>query len=339
MSERPYIPQGTPITVTIDGHWDGYHNGNEPYMSYPGPGGTTKKVYIPHGAYVETKPEQTEKVEFVVDKTPARSETVAPGTVDELFGDRATVSSAELREYLGLPKLRVFRDNYNLTWWEIEPDKFYPADTRTNAEASAKAWPKDYRDMAYLEEHYTLTDVTDTGEPLDAERCGAVSLGLTGDRACMLPPDGHLVHEAENGLQWRSEDTPRKPEYGDRGPKIGDTVAVPLNDENGTIIVGSLVATYDDKFWIEGDDFDLQVPHQGSRITVIEPARPAVPEEPAGDVCVMDEATTQYVWDERPEDGDGLNWRAEDGTHYTWEHLWEKFGPLYRVERGPAISG
>jgi hypothetical protein len=94
----------------------------------------------------------------------------------------------------------------------------------------------------------------------------------------MLPPDGHLVHEAENGLQWRSEDTPRKPEYGDRVPQIGDTVAVTLNDENGTIIVGSLVATYDDKFWIEGDDFDLQVPHQGSRITVIEPARPVVPE-------------------------------------------------------------
>jgi hypothetical protein len=321
--EIPYIPQGTPITVTIEGHWDGLHNGNEPYMTYQGHDGQTRRVHIPHGAYVQTNPEEAPDVAFTVDKTPTRSETVAPGTVDELFGDRATMSSAELREYLGLPKLRVFRDNYNLTWWEVEPDKFYPADTRTNAEASAKAWPKDYRDMAYLEEHYTLTDVTDTGEPLDAERCGAVSLGLTGDRACMLPPDGHLVHEAENGLQWRSEDTPRKPEYGDR-------VRVTFE--------GMYIDTPDpDEFAIRRGDghYNYFVKACGATVTVIEPARPAVPDEP--EPCVLINEGLDVL---RGVDlGEHLKWEDDEGEYWLWPDAWEKFGPLYRVERGPVIGG
>lgn len=310
--EIPYIPQGTPITVSINGHWDGMHNGNEPYMSYPGPGDTTKKVYIPHGAYVETKPEQAEKVEFVVDKTPKPPETVAPGTIDELFGDRATISSAELREYLGQPKLSVFRDDYNLTWWEIEPNKFYPADTRVSAEVSAKAWPKDYRDMAYLEEHYTLTDVTDTGEPLDADM--------------QLADDPEYAKFCEE----QAKDTPRKPEPGDRVRVIYEATY--------------RVQDWDSHHWLERDGLrTFRVPHD-AEITVIEPARPKVPDSPLTDVLevwYMDdrEATETHRYDQ------SRDLYVSFGGSSTWEHLWtwsqEHGHDLYplRVERGPVIGG
>jgi hypothetical protein len=323
MPEVPYIPQGTPITMTVEGYWDGLHNGNEPYMSYVGHDGLPRKVYVPHGALVQTNPERGGWLEFTVDKTPKAQPT---------YPDFSN------------PKLRVFRDNYNLTWWEVEPNKFHPADSRTNAEAYAKAWPKDYRDMAYLTEHYTLTDVTDTGEPLDAEKiperfqctrcddsdgeyCAEHTYWSTRNAEFQRFWREYWAHN-ETVPEW-AKDAPRK-----RGPQIGDTVAVPLNDENGTIIVGSLVATYDDKFWIEGDDFDLQVPHQGSRITVIEPARPAVPDEPDSDL-VFGKSGRVYV---KP----GPVWFdpfvEDSSTIGTWVDLWHKDGPLSLVERGPVIG-
>jgi hypothetical protein len=241
--EIPYIPQGTPITVTIEGHWDGLHNGNEPYMTYQGHDGQTRRVHIPHGAYVQTNPEEAPDVAFTVDKTPKH--------------------------------------------------------------------PHDY------------SDVTDTGEPLDAERCGAVSLGLTGDRACMLPPDGHLVHEAENGLQWRSEDTPRKPEYGDR-------VRVTFE--------GMYIDTPDpDEFAIRRGDghYNYFVKACGATVTVIEPARPAVPDEP--EPCVLINEGLDVL---RGVDlGEHLKWEDDEGEYWLWPDAWEKFGPLYRVERGPVIGG
>ena len=240
---HPYIPQGTPITVTTDGWWDGYHNGNEPYLSYVGHDGLTKKMHIPHGARVDTHPEKSWPESFTIDKTPKAAE----------------------------PKLR-----------------------------------------------------TDTGEPLDAEPLEQWEVEL---------------------LAAVGEDTPSKPE-----PQIGDTVAVALNDENGTTIVGVLVATYDDKFWIEGDDFDLQVPHQGSRITVIEPASPAVPDEPKSSVIVH--------WEDDPEGKDDQFWEyaADMDLYYwadvevTWPELWwsataERGAKVYvamettKYERGPVVGG
>jgi hypothetical protein len=272
MPKIPYIPQATPITVTIDGHWDGMHNGNEPYMTYPGHEGSPRAVHIPHGALVQTR---VEEVEFTVDKTPKH--------------------------------------------------------------------PHDY------------SDVTDTGEPLDAGKLGHMTFDgpevedPRPDCGARCPsrtyecdrPAGHDGSHQNGWLGW-GQDTTRKPEPGDRVPKIGDTVAVPLNDENGTIIVGSLVATYDDKFWIEGDDFDLQVPHQGSRVTVIEPARPAVPDEPEGVERVLTQnhrvaMLTGGGWivignpDDDPDDREPMT--------YDWQALWHYHGPLYIYSRGPVVGG
>lgn len=155
---------------------------------------------------------------------------------------------------------------------------------------------------------------------------------------CVGASVGEPIKPLTYGKDYQIGDTDvlyRKPEPGDRVPQIGDTVAVALDEENGSTVVGILSATYDDKFWIEGDDFDLQVPHQGSQITVIEPARPAVPEEP--EPCVLtDENKTMFLFGE--DHGDEILWRDESGTARTWLVVWECFGPLYKVERGTVIG-
>jgi hypothetical protein len=333
---HPYVPLGTPVTITVDGFWDGDHNGNQPVIVVPNGQGENKKYHVPHGALVQTKPEEVEAVEFAVDKTPKPQPTYPD------FSE---------------PKLRVFRDNYNLTWWEIEPDKFYPADTRTNAEASAKAWPKDCRDMAYLEEHYTLTDVTDTGEPLDAGNPFEDASGLiwyphlTKDKYCngsdcpartRTEASDHCQHGLTGsevihryGFRRVVEDTPRKPEPGDR---------VRVKTPNGNTFEGMYVTEYragKDQVSVVEDDCILTVTGHPEDLVweVIEPARPAVPEDPQCDV--EEEAGCDVL----PWRYTGSRYCDDRGQCLTWKRLWatsqeigSKLYPI-RYERGPEIGG
>jgi hypothetical protein len=64
------VPLGTPLTITVDGFWDGDHNGNQPVIVVPNGQGENKKFHLPHGARVHTRPNVVEAVAFTVDKRP-----------------------------------------------------------------------------------------------------------------------------------------------------------------------------------------------------------------------------------------------------------------------------
>jgi hypothetical protein len=134
----------------------------------------------------------------------------------------------------------------------------------------------------------------------------------------MLPPDGHFVHEAETGLQWRSEDTPRKPEPGDR-------------------VRVSYEAEYhehaDDGHFVRPNDLDFPILTPSDvEITVIEPARPVVPETYYG---VKIPEVVRDLWGT---DCKEVRWWtagvvAMQKINAMGEHIDAKF------ERGPVIGG
>lgn len=211
----------------------------------------------------------------------------------------------------------------------------------------------DHEPLADWEKELLLqeTDITDTGEPLDTEkipeRFQCTRCDDSGGEYC-AEHTYWSTRNAEFQRFWReywahnetvpewAKDTPRKPE-----PQIGDTVAVALDEENGSTVVGILSATYDDKFWIEGDDFDLQVPHQGSQITVIEPARPAVPEDPKRPVyTVGNHSGIHILWKYNA----GAYSSEPDPHPMSWDELWtwawQADHTVYEAtyERGPVIG-
>jgi len=102
---------GTPVTITMDGFWDGYHNGNQPVIVVPNGQGENKKYHVPHGALVQTKPEEVEAVEFTVDKTPKPQPTYDFGSMPVSNVDGYAIGGCTIR-LTTEPKLRVFRDNY-----------------------------------------------------------------------------------------------------------------------------------------------------------------------------------------------------------------------------------
>jgi len=149
------------------------------------------------------------------------------------------------------------------------------------------------------------------GEPLDAD------------------PDSMSYEEAEYWCRMddydAAEDTPRKPEPGDR-------------------VRVSYEAEYhehaDDGHFVRPNDLDFPILTPSDvEITVIEPARPAVPEDPKCDV--EEEAGLDVL----PWRYNGSRYNNEHGQVLTWDRLWatsqeigSKLYPI-RYERGPVIGG
>jgi hypothetical protein len=110
-------------------------------------------------------------------------------------------------------------------------------------------------------------------------------------------------------------------------PQPGDTVRGTVTLDGEYVFPNGIRNEYGDIFW-----FPTNTPFQ-----VIARAKPAVPEEPAGEVgCVQDESGMVFFRDFRDDDDDV--WVA--GTmEFLWADLWDLHGPLYKVERGPVIGG
>ena len=156
-----------------------------------------------------------------------------------------------------------------------------------------------------------------TGEPLDA--------------------DMQLADDPEYAKFCEEQDTPRKPEPGDR---VRVTYEAVYRKQHG---YGS---KHDGDFRVYSDrhDASYRVPDD-AEITVIEPARPAVPEEPAEDVVYGGFSGKWYL---KLRTGAGCSpagWihgytRASDNEPpQSWEELYSYERGLVRVGgRGPVIG-
>jgi hypothetical protein len=319
------VPLGTPVTITVDGFWDGDHNGNQPVIVVPNGQGENKKFHLPHGALVQTKPEEVEVevVEFTVDKTPKPQ---------PVYYD---VEGDEARTFHG----RTFKDLGGRLWFEVSLGYVTPAKTREEAEDRYAYSNTDGLGLAYVRANYgPLTDVTDTGEPLDAEPTYTGQCEHREERRCARP-SGHAPsneHDYSRIAQWEADlleekDTPRKPEPGDR-VRVSYEAEYHEHAEDGHFVRPNDL------------DFPILTPSD-VEITVIEPARPKVPEDPKRDL--------EEVWHNQnsDEESEVHEYNRHTGLYVgaggsnTWEHLWtwtqeygHKLYPLVTT-RGPVIGG
>ena len=151
-----------------------------------------------------------------------------------------------------------------------------------------------------------------TGEPLDTDD---------------LEPLYQAANDREIAAMF-PKDTPRKPQPGDR-VRVTYEATYCGNDYDGTPLTA--VETYD-KIVVQN------IVPRDAEVTVLEPARPAVPEEPKCDV--EEEAGCDVL----PWRYTGSRYCDDRGQCLTWERLWatsqeigSKLYPI-RYERGPVIG-
>lgn len=195
--------------------------------------------------------------------------------------------------------LRTMKDCDGDRWSEVAPDVWYDHPPASLRELEEQLGP--------------LTDVTDTGEPLDT------------------PDDApRLAAAFAEPRRFVQRDTPRKPQPGDR---------VRVKTPNGNSFAGTYVTEYragKDQVSVVEDDCILTVTGHPEDLVweVIEPARPAVPEDPK--CMVINDDDEVFWWDPMDDDGqdytDGNDW-------FDWPALWARSGPFHLVERGPVIGG
>jgi hypothetical protein len=282
---HPYVPLSTPVTITVDGFWDGDHNGNQPVVVVPNGQGENKKFHLPHGARVHTRPNVVEAVAFTVDKPAPK------------------------------PKLRTIKDGTGALAFEVAPDLFWFAVNRAVAQSeyAARDEPGDGFSYGDLVEWFSpLTDVTDTGEPLD--------------------------EFGEPLAQWEKDLLAEEPD--DAPPQPGDRVRVTPKSYEAEYVRHSV-----DVHHVKFDNGGTYMVGEDADIRVIARAKPAVPEDPRETVLEVNEETGGgTTWEYKPGKPDDL-YRANEIIACTWEQLWEysreRGSKLHTLvtTRGPVIGG